>query len=264
MIDGMTDIWRGTTTLITGASRGLGAAFAQALSGRGTHLVLVARTATQLEAVAAQLHGVPVTILPADLADPAAPAALIRDLEARGLVVDHLINNAGVGPQGRFQDLDLAAHLTTIDVNVRAATELTARLLPAMVARRCGGVLNIASTAAYQGLQWVPVYSGSKAYVVNWSEGVWVGLRGSGVRCCCCSPGPVDTPFFRFNGFTAPPSTWMRQSPEAAVRRAIRAYEHDACHVLPFLPFRLLAWSTRLIPRAMAARLGGWYGAPQV
>jgi len=259
----MTDIWRGTTALVTGASRGIGAAFAEELSARGANLVLVARTASLLEEVAARTKTVQVTILPADLADPAAPAAIVRELEARGLVVDHLINNAGVGPQGRFQDLDPMAHLPTIDVNVRATTELAARLLPGMLSRRKGGILNIASTAAWQGLQWMPVYSGSKAYIVAWSEAVWVSLRGSAVRCCCCSPGPVNTPFFDANHFTGPLPRWLMQSPAVVARRALRAYERDACHVLPFLPFRLLAWSTRFVPRSVAARLGGWYGAPE-
>jgi hypothetical protein len=260
----MTGLWRGSTAFITGASRGLGAGFADALAARGVHLVLVARSAAALERVAAgaRAQGVSVTVLPADFASPAAPTQLAREVHARGLTVDHLINNAGVGPQGRFQDLPAESHLPTIDVNVRAVTELSARFLPGMLERRRGGILTIASTAAWQGLQWLPVYSASKAYVITWSEAVWVGVRGTGIRCCCCSPGPVDTPFFDANQLSPRPPGWLLQSPATVVRRALRAYERDDCHVVPFLPFRLLAWSTRLAPRALAARLGGWYGAP--
>jgi short-subunit dehydrogenase len=261
----MPDLWRDTTALVTGASRGIGEAFAELLAARGVNLVLLARHSKTLDPVAQRLRqkGTRVTTLPADLADPAAPAGVARELERQGLVVDHLINNAGVGPSGRFQELTAEQHLPTIDVNVRAVTDLSARLLPGMVARRRGGLLNVASTSAWQGLMWLPVYSASKAYVITWSEAVWAGLRGTGVRCCCVSPGPVDTPFFDANRLEARPPRWAMQSPTTVAARALRAYERDDCHVLPFLPFRLLAWSTRLAPRALAARLGAWYAAPK-
>jgi short-subunit dehydrogenase len=259
----MSDIWRGRTALVTGASRGIGATFAELLAARGANLVLVARNAAALDALAGRLEpaGVSVTVIGLDLTAPGAPARLTHDLDGRGIAVDHLVNNAGEGPQGRFQALSVEQHLTTVDLNVRAVVDLSARLLPGMIARRRGGILNVASTAAFQGLQWMPVYSGTKAFVVTWSEAVWVGLRGTGVRCCCCSPGPVNTGYFEANRVTPPPR-WIMQSPEAVAGKALRAYERDDCHVLPFLPFRLLAWSTRLVPRSLAARLGGWYGAP--
>ena len=260
----MTDLWRETTALVTGASRGIGKAFADQLAARGAHLVLVARRAETLEPVAerARQRGRRVTVLPADLEDPAAPTAIVRELERQGLTIDHLINNAGVGPTGKFHELPAEQHLPTVDVNIRAVTDLSARLLPGMVARRRGGLLNVASTSAWQGLMWLPVYSASKAYVITWSEAVWASLRGTGVRCCCVSPGPVDTPFFEANRFEARPPRWAMQSAETVASRALRGYERDACHVLPFLPFRLLAWSTRLAPRALAARIGAWYAAP--
>jgi hypothetical protein len=257
----MTDLWRGTTALVTGASRGIGAAFARLLAERGTNLVLVARGAEALEQVAAhaRARGVTALPLPADLADPAAPRRLVETLATRGIAVDHLINNAGIGPHGRFHTLPAERHLPTIDVNIRAVTELTARLLPGMVERRRGGVINVASTAAWQGLKWLPVYAASKAYVVNLSEGLWATLRGSGVRCLCVSPGPVDTPFFDANDLTARPPRWLMQSADTVAGRGIRAYERDHCHTITFLPFRLAAWGTRLAPRALAARLGAFY-----
>jgi len=259
----MSEFFRGTTALITGASRGIGAEFARQLAERGTDLVLVARGADALGQIAESLapSGVRVTLLPADLADPASPGHITQELERRGIVVDHLVNNAGLGPQGLFQTMTPAQALPTIDVNIRALTELSARLLPGMVGRRRGGLLNIASTAAWQGLPFLPVYSGSKAYVITWSEATWAGLRGTGVRCLAVSPGPVDTPFFEANRLTVKPPRWMLQSVAAVVRAALRGYQRDDCHVLPFLPFRLAAWSTRLVPRALAARLGGWYAA---
>lgn len=260
----MHDLWRGTTALVTGASRGIGASFATALGARGVRVVLVARTEAALEQVAAtvRLAGGTADVIAADLAQPAAPAALAAEVARRGLTVDHLVNNAGVGPQGLFHQLPAEAHLPTIDVNVRAVTDLAARFLPGMVARGRGGIINVASTAAWQGLQWLPVYSGSKAFVLTWSEAVWVSLRGRGVRCLAVSPGPVATPFFEHNQLDVPLPGWLMQSPDTVVRAALRAYERDACHVLPHPAFRLLAWGTRLAPRWLAARLGGWYGAP--
>jgi len=260
----MNSIWQDSTALVTGASRGIGAALAAELARRGARLVLVARNRAALEAIAVPLRaaGSEVTVVASDLADPAAPAALQREVEQRGLAVDHLINNAGVGPQGRFQDGTVERSLSTIDLNIRAVTELSARFLPGMVARRRGGILNIASTAAYQGLVWLPAYSGSKAYVMTWSEAVWTGLRGTGVRCCCVSPGPVDTPFFEKNDFRSPLPRWMMQSAETVARLALDGYERDDCHLITHPPFRLAAWSTRLVPRALAARLGAFYGRP--
>lgn len=261
----MPDLWQGTTALITGASRGIGEAFADLLAARGVDLVLVARNAEPLERVAerARRLGRLVTILPADLAQPTAPPSLVAELERRGVTVDHLINNAGVGPNAKFHTQPAAEHLPTIDVNVRAVVDLSARLLPGMVARGRGGLINVASTAAWQGLMWLPVYSASKAFVITWSEAVWAGLRGTGVRCCCVSPGPVDTGFFEANRLESKPPRWAMQSPATVAERALRAYQRDDCHVLPFLPFRLMAWSTRLAPRALAARFGAWYAAPK-
>lgn len=260
----MTDFWRGTTALVTGASRGIGAAFASRLAGRGVNLVLVARGAEALEqtATTARSRGVTVLTVPLDLADPASPSRLVEQLAGRGIAVDHLINNAGVGPHGRFHTLPAERHLPTIDLNIRAVTELTARLLPGMVERRRGGIINIASTAAWQGLKWLPVYAASKAYLVNFSEGLWASLRGTGVRCVCVSPGPVDTPFFDANDLTARPPRWLMQSADTVAARGLRAYQRDDCHIITFLPFRLAAWSTRLAPRALAARLGAFYAVP--
>ena len=259
----MSDLFRGTTALITGASRGIGAAFADLLSQRGANLVLVGRHAGTLHPIAerARALGVRATVIPADLANREAPDEIADAVVRDGLTIDHLINNAGIGGAGRFQDVPVAEQLATVDVNVRAVTALAGRFLPGMVQRGRGGLLNVASTSAWQGLQWLPVYSASKAYVLTLSEAIWVGLRGTGVRCCCVSPGPVDTPYFDNNPIDPPPR-WAMQSAEAVARAGLRGYERDDCHVLPFLPFRLLAWSTRLVPRALAARLGAWYAKP--
>jgi short-subunit dehydrogenase len=259
----MPDLFRGTTALVTGASRGIGADFAELLARRGANLVLVARTAPDLEKVAAKArdHGGRVDVLPADLRQPESVALLVRTLETRELVVDHLINNAGIGPHGHFTGFAPERHLQTLDLNVRAVTDLASRLLPGMLARRRGGILNVASTAAFQGLAWLPVYSGTKAYVVTWSEGVWASLRGTGVRCTCLCPGPVDTPFFDDNEHAVRPPRILMQSSSQVAAIGLRAYERDRCLVISSWLFALAAWSVRLMPRSVVARFGAHYTA---
>ncbi len=259
----MNDLFRGTTALVTGASRGIGAAFAEALARRGANLVLVARTVADLEQVAARArsYGGKADVYPADLGQPESVAILVRTLEAGGVVVDHLVNNAGIGPHGHFAEGPMERHLQTVDLNVRAVTDLASRLLPGMLARRRGGILNVASTAAFQGLAWLPVYSGTKAYVVTWSEGVWASLRGTGIRCTCLCPGPVDTLFFDHNNHGVRPPRFLMQSAGKVAAVGLRAYEQGRCMVISSWLFALAAWSVRLVPRAVVARAGALYTA---
>ncbi|HOX20535.1 MAG TPA: SDR family NAD(P)-dependent oxidoreductase, partial [Gemmatimonadales bacterium] len=172
----MASIFAGTTVLITGASRGIGAAFAAELAGRGARLVLVARDAERLAAVAesARAAGAAVEMVRLDLTGEGAVAGLVDELAGRGITVDHLINNAGIGLVGRGDEADLSAQLRVLDLDVRVVTELALRLLPGMVARRRGGILNVASLGAFQGLPWLSTYGGSKAYVLGWSEALHV------------------------------------------------------------------------------------------
>ena len=257
----MAELWRGTTALITGASRGIGEAFADELSARGSHLVLVARSGAELEQVAARARtrGVRADPIVADLSLPAAPGQIAQRVADLGLTVDLLVNNAGVGVHGHFVSDPPEAHLKTIDVNVRAATELAARFLPGMVSRRRGGIINVASTAAFQGLVWLPVYSGTKAYLLTWSEAVWASLRGTGVRCCCLLPGPVDTAFFDRNDLTARPPKFLMQSPAVVARAGLRGYAADRSMIHSSWLFGLVATSVRLVPRSVAARAGQIY-----
>jgi short-subunit dehydrogenase len=146
-----------------------------------------------------------------------------------------------------------------VDVNVRAVTELAALFLPGMVGRRRGGLINVSSTAAFQGLVWLPVYSGTKAYVLTWSEAVWASLRGTGVRCCCLLPGPVDTLFFDRNDLNARPPKFLMQSAATVARAGLRGYEADRSMIYSSLLFGLVATSVRLVPRSFAARMGQIY-----
>ncbi|MFR0355251.1 SDR family NAD(P)-dependent oxidoreductase [Streptomyces sediminimaris] len=182
--------------VVTGASHGIGAAIAERLAASGVHLVLVARSAGKLDEAAARLsrrHGVTVRALPADLATADAPAQLAKTLADEGIEVEMLVNNAGVTARGPVLDGDPARFRSLIDVNVNALTELTTLLVPAMVARGHGAVVNIASTGGYVPAPNLAVYAATKAYVVSFSQALWAETQGTGVRVVAVSPGPTKT-----------------------------------------------------------------------
>ncbi|MBP7779149.1 MAG: SDR family oxidoreductase [Acidobacteria bacterium] len=201
---GVTGEGTGRTALVTGASAGIGKAFAEVLAERGYGLVLTARRADRLQAVAVDLgirFGVPITVHAADLADPAAPADLVAALEARGLHVDVLVNNAGYGVPGRYGAADWTRQRDFIQVLVVAVAELTHRLLPGMLARHWGRVVNIASLAAL-----VPaapghtLYAASKAFLVKFSEALAGECVPDGVHVTAVCPGFTYSEFHDVTG----------------------------------------------------------------
>lgn len=261
----MRRLFADTTVLITGASGGLGAAFAAQLAPTGARLFLTARRPGQLDAVAARARaaGAIVEVLRVDLTASGAVASLVAELEARGVGIDHLINNAGIGLVGRGDATPVEEQLRVVDLNVRAATELALRLLPGMVTRRRGGVLNVASIGAFQGLPWLSTYGGSKAYVLGWSEALHVELRGTGVRCTCLCPGPVDTGWFAAAHLDSPPFHAVMQDADAVARAGLRGYARNRSHVMSGPLARAAAWLTRAVPRAVAARAATSFAKPR-
>ncbi len=193
------------TALITGASSGIGRAFAHLFARDGYGLVLVARRGDALEELAAELsreHGVTVRVMAVDLALVDAPARLAADLQQAGVGVDVLVNNAGFGLQGAFAALPVDRQLQMIHLNVAALTALTRLFLPAMIARGGGGILNVGSTAGFQPGPFMAVYYATKAYVVSFSEALADELSGSGLRVTCLAPGPTATAFAAEAGAT--------------------------------------------------------------
>ncbi len=184
--------------LITGASGGIGEALAHEFARGGYDLILVARSEAKLQALAGELaakHGIQARALAYDLADPASPRLLSEQLTALGLGVDVLVNNAGFATYGPFVELELDGELRMLQVNIVTLTHLTRLLLPAMVSRGRGRVLNVASTAAFMPGPLMAVYYASKAFVLSFSEALNNELQGSGVTVTALCPGPTSTGF---------------------------------------------------------------------
>ena len=185
------------TALITGASSGIGLELARVFAGHRHDLVLVARTASKLEALADECRraGVKAHVLPADLSDVDGRADVVRRVGELGLAIDILVNNAGYGAYGPFLETSLESELAMIQLNVAATTELTKRFLPSMVQRRAGRIMNVASTAAFFPGPLMAVYYATKAYVLSFSEAIAKELEGTGVTVTALCPGPTESGF---------------------------------------------------------------------
>ncbi|HTR04465.1 MAG TPA: SDR family oxidoreductase [Thermoanaerobaculia bacterium] len=244
------------TALVTGASSGLGLELATLLA-RGRHdVVLVARRKDRLENVArglAEEFGVRATALPADLARREAPGEIVRELETRGLVIDVLVNDAGFGAHGPFAETPLENALEMIQVNVAALVELTRRLLPGMLERRRGRILNLASTAAFQPGPLMAVYYASKAFVLSFSEALANETAGTGVTVTTLCPGPIATEFQKRAGvektalFTGP---LVVDAPAAALA-GYRGLMRGQRLVIPGVANKVLVQALRVTPRRL-------------
>jgi short-subunit dehydrogenase len=185
------------TALITGASSGIGLDLAK-LMASDFDLIITARNQTELEEIARELqtaHGNHVHVIPSDLTLPEAPQQLFAEIQRRGLPVDILINNAGFGSYGAFAESDPKTSLDMVEVNIAALTALTRLALPGMVERKCGRIMNVASTAGFQPGPLMAVYYATKAYVIMFSEAIANELKGSGVSVTCLCPGATATRF---------------------------------------------------------------------
>ena len=187
-----------TWTLITGASGGIGRAFAAELAARGHDLVLTARREDELRATADIIgaHGVRTELIPADLSGPAGRRHLLDELRARDLTISMLVNNAGFGSIGRFAELDADRLADEVELDVQTVVQLSRALLPAMLDAGHGSIVNVASTAAFQPLPTMAVYAAAKAFVLSFSQALWDEVRHQGVRVIAVCPGPTDTDFF--------------------------------------------------------------------
>jgi short-subunit dehydrogenase len=242
--------------LVTGASKGIGAALAEALAKRGHPLILVARSRVELEALAAKLtgaHQVKCVVLTSDLSQATAPGLLWAEVERLGLPVEVLINNAGFGLLGPFKDNALQSELDMIQLNISALTALSKLALPAMLARKQGRILNVASTAAFVPGPFMAVYYASKAYVLSFSEALSSELEGTGVTVTALCPGATRTEFAAVAGSTDSKlfkgSNVMDVGP--VVDAAMRGLFAGKSLVIPGFQNKLLLQSLRFAPRKM-------------
>jgi uncharacterized protein len=196
--------YHGSTALVTGASKGLGAAYAAALAERGMNLVLVARSTDELNGLSTRLYAkykAQRTILSIDLADPSSPQRIAEEIERRGIQVDLLVNHAGFGLSGEFLTHDPRQEQAEIEVNVQARVALTDRFGK-------GGIINVASNASFQPLPYMATYAATKAFVLHFSEAIHGELAGKGVHVMATCPGPTATSFFEGTSTNMAPKIW--------------------------------------------------------
>lgn len=252
---------RGRTALVTGASGGLGRCFAEQLAARGANLVLTGRREDVLRALAAEVesrYGVAVTVVPLDLALPAAAERLFDAMEGAGVVIDVLVNNAGTALLDRFAAAPLATAQEILAVNVSALTELCWLFGRAMQARGQGYILNVASAAAFVPAPNMAVYGASKAYIRSFSDAIAHELR-PGVRITSVCPSGMATGFWAnaAPGGVAGMTTGGNERPEDVARAALRALFAGRRGVVPGMKNRLNEALTRVLPRRFLVHMTG-------
>lgn len=255
------------TVLITGASGGIGLELARVFASHGSDLILVARRQPELQALAEQVrseHGVRATVLPADLLAPDAAATLVETLDEHRLQVDVLVNNAGLMDMGGFADLAIDQHERLLQLNVVVLTSLSRRLLPEMIERGHGRILNVASTSSFQPVPALALYAASKAFVLSLSESLSEELKGTGVTVTALCPGITKTDMYeRAHG----EHDMVRNIPgpllsdvEDVAREGYEACMAGRAIVVPGLPNRLMASAVQLYPRWLVRTVGGFVG----
>ena len=251
--------YRGARALVTGASAGLGAEFAHQLAAKGMDLVLAARRRERLEALASELratHGGAVEVVAVDLLESGAPSRLWRDATAQR-PVDLLVNNAGFGAQGRFDEVDLERHLDMVRLNCGALLELAHAAIRTMRPLGAGAIVNVASIAGHQPVPYLATYAASKAFVVSLSQALWAENRAVPIRVVALSPGRTPTEFQQIAGTGDPSRSFGVRTPAQVVAAALRALERGEIEVVPGAANSVATTIGRLVPRGLLLRLLG-------
>jgi short-subunit dehydrogenase len=247
------------TTLITGASSGIGAAFARKFAALGRNVFLVARSEDKLITLCNELgrmSGIRAQYLALDLTEPNAAAHLFEETKKRDLEIDMLINNAGFGSMGFFDKLDPETELEIIDLNVRALVDITHRFLLPMRERKQGTIINVASTAAFQPVPFMTTYAATKAFVLSFSEALAEENRPYGVHVMALCPGVTDTNFFAASHMDRPPMR-ISQTAEDVVDTALRGLKRHKASIVSGWTNRLLVFIERFLPRFAVVRIAG-------
>lgn len=250
---------RGKTALVTGASAGIGQAYAEGLAARGCDLVLVARRRQRLEDLGQRLmaeHDIRCHVIAVDLGEADA-ASHLRD-EVQGLEIDVLVNNAGFATYGRIDDVEAARDRSQVLVNSASMVDLCHAFIPDMIKRRNGIVLNLSSIAAFQAVPFMAVYGATKAFNLSYTEALWRETRGTGVRVMAVCPGATATEFFDVVGNDEETLFGKPIAASAVVDASIKALRRDRPSMVVGTFNRLTTWLPRLLPRkavlAVAAR----------
>ncbi|MGH9470459.1 MAG: SDR family NAD(P)-dependent oxidoreductase [Terriglobia bacterium] len=247
-------------SLVTGASSGIGECFARALAARGRNLVLVARSGDRLARLGEELkqrHGVQVEHEAMDLGETGAAARLSGALRERGLEIDLLVNNAGFGAQGRFWTIPIERQAHMLRLNIQALVELCYLLLPPMVDKRRGGIINVSSTASFQALPYTSAYAATKAFVTSFSMGLTEELRPYSVRVVTLCPGTTRTNFFKAGNYAPIRFRGGFQAPEKVAEAGLRQLDRGGGLVLARDFDKLLVFAERFLPRTWIVRSAG-------
>jgi short-subunit dehydrogenase len=251
--------YHGKTALITGASSGIGAAFVHALAARGMSVILVARSEEAMNLLATEVkqkHQVQTHVITADLSQIDAAAKIGQMVAERGLTVDLLINNAGFMTHGPFESIDPASETNEVMVNIASVVGLTHTFLPGMLARRAGGVINVASVAGFQPVPYLAVYAASKAFVISFSVALWEECRDRNVCVMGLCPGTTATELF--DRASAPEAALGKpRTAQQVVTTALNGLDKKRSLIVDGLKNSLLSLGPRLIPRWFAAQCAG-------
>ncbi|MDD5109886.1 MAG: SDR family oxidoreductase [Patescibacteria group bacterium] len=253
---------RGKTALVTGASGGIGFALARVFAHEGYNVVLVARNTEKLMARAEEIHttcGVTVTVISADLSLPTGPIEVCRELQYHGIPVHALVNNAGTATHGYFAASDWQSELAMLSLNILTLTRLTKIILPEMLARGEGKILNVASTSAYLPGPLMAVYNASKSYVLSFSEALREELRGSGIHVTALCPGPTRTELYeRACAKHIRLLQWPLQDPAAVARMGYDGVRKNRPVVVAGWLNRCYVQCVRLLPRRLVTRAAAY------
>jgi short-subunit dehydrogenase len=247
------------TTLITGASSGIGEAFARKLAARGRNVFLISRSEDRLITLCNELgrvSGIRAQYLAADLSQPDTAALIFEETQKRSLEVDMLVNNAGFGSRGDSTQLDLSNELNMIDLNIKAVVDLTARFLAPMRERRQGTIINVASTAGFQPVPFMATYAATKAFVISFSEALWEENRPFGVHVMALCPGVTETNFFEASQMERPPMR-SAQTAEEVVETALRGLDRKKSVVVSGWVNFLMIVAERFVPRSVVVKAAG-------
>ncbi|WP_194544161.1 SDR family NAD(P)-dependent oxidoreductase [Paenibacillus sp. JZ16] len=248
--------YRNKLAVVTGASSGIGKAYANELAAQGCHVVLAARSKDKLDSMAKEInrqYGVQTYALACDLSKANAPRQLAEQISEWGLSVDILINNAGVGTYGRFEEIDPEREQEEIMLNTAALVDLTHRLLPDMLRRKDGVIVNVASMAAFMPCAYSAVYGATKAFVLSFSEALWAETRVRGVRVLALCPGATETGFFDAVGSEEMGAGQKLSTPEKVVQAGFRGIDQGRSYIIDGRNNYLMGQMIRFLSRRRVA-----------